>query len=183
MTLFLILVASIFAEKKLKQYANFIRSQLIEQIDVNTYKFFPTNPDLCLFQDIRPLKLDVNMNDILQFVLVLIFYEGQVFSEFSIQFMNGCSFDIHFNFPHNFKTTNIVNIGFKKLQILQFYPVRLQIYNVSEQVTLGRGVRLVTGISQNSSKFKFLFYPNGKYRFKCYMSQLFSHKYPYQLGN
>ena len=82
---------------------------------MNTYKFFPTNPDLCLFQDIHPLKLDANMNDILQFVLVLIFYEGQVFSEFSIQILNGCSFDIYFDFLHNFKTTDIVNIGFKKL--------------------------------------------------------------------
>ena len=39
MTLFLILVASIFAEKKLKQYANFIISQLIQKIAANTYKF------------------------------------------------------------------------------------------------------------------------------------------------
>ena len=182
MTLFLILALQ-FVEKKLKQYVNFIRSQLIEQIDVHTYKFFPTNPDLCLFQDIRPLKLDVNMNDILQFVLFLICYEGQFFSELSIQILNGCSFDIYFDFPRNFKTTDIVNIGLKKLQITQFYPVRLQIQNVSEQVKLGRGVRLVTGISQNRSKLKLSCYPNGKYRFKCYMSQLFSQKYPYQLGN
>ena len=54
----------------------------------------------------RNLKLDVNMNNILQFVLVLIFYEGQVFSEFSIKILNGCSFDINFDFPHNFKTTD-----------------------------------------------------------------------------
>ena len=73
---------------------------------MNTYKFFPTNPDLCLFQDIRPLKLDVNMNDILQFVLVLIFYERQVFSEFSLQILNGWSFDIYFDFPYDFKTTD-----------------------------------------------------------------------------
>ena len=48
---------------------------------MNTYKFPPTNPDLCLFQDIHPLELDVNIDDILQFVLVLIFYEGKVLSE------------------------------------------------------------------------------------------------------
>ena len=153
MTIFLIL-ASTFAEKKLKQYVNFIRSQLIEQIDVNTYKFFPTNPDLCLFQDIRPLKLDVNMNDILQFVLVLIFDKGQVFSEFAIQILNACSFYIYFDFPHNFKTTDIVNIGFKNCRFYNFTHFAYKSTTFQNRKLQVGGVRLVTGISQNSSKFK-----------------------------
>ena len=81
MTLFLIL-ASIFAEKKAKIVC-LLHNKSAYRVDrCEHLQIFPENPDLCLFQDIRPLKLDVNMNDILQFVLVPIFYEGQVFSEF-----------------------------------------------------------------------------------------------------
>ena len=33
------------------------------------------------------------------------------------------------------------------------------------------------------TKFKSSCYPNGKYRSKCYMSQISSFKFPHQLGN
>ena len=42
------------------------------------------------------------------FVLVLFFYKPHFFSEFSIQILNGCIFDNHFDFPHDFKATYTV---------------------------------------------------------------------------
>ena len=58
-----------------------------------------------------------------QFLLVLILYEGRVFSEFSIKILNGCIFDIHFDFPHNFKTIYTVQayeIIVKKAKLFNF---------------------------------------------------------------
>ena len=57
--LIFLILALMFAEKKLKQYVSFIRSQLVAPTNVYTYKLFPTNPDLCFFQDILLLKLEI----------------------------------------------------------------------------------------------------------------------------